>query len=104
MCHEKSIEVSERDLILAPRFPRTRRVCLAELISFQIKGLSHESRGEGPEKGKASEQVDLSLDVTSLQREKTLAEGLDVKSSHRVSKYATAAGSENFCLSQAGIR
>ena len=42
--------------------------------------------------------------MTSLQREKTLAEGLNVKSSQRVSKYATEAGSENFCLLQAAMR
>ena len=51
--------VSERDLILAPRLPRTRLMRLAELMSFQVNGLSHESRGEGPEKGKASEPADL---------------------------------------------
>ena len=53
------MEVSERDLILAPRFPRTLLMRLTELMSFQVWGLSHESRGVGPEKGKASSPVDL---------------------------------------------
>ena len=59
-CHEKSKVVSERDLILAPRFPRTRLMRLTELMSFQVWGLSQESRGDGPEKGKASSPADLS--------------------------------------------
>ena len=52
--------VSQRDLILVPRLPRTRLMRLAELMSFQVKGLSQESRGVGPENGKASEPADLS--------------------------------------------
>ena len=59
-CHGKSTVVSESDLILVPRLPRTRLMRFAQLMSFQVKGLSHESRGVGPEKGKASEPADLS--------------------------------------------
>ena len=59
-CHEKSREVSERDLILVPRFPRILLMRLTELMSFQVCGLSQESRGDGPEKGKASSPADLS--------------------------------------------
>ena len=33
-----------------------------------------------------------------------MEEGLNVKSSQRVSKYATEVGSENFCLLQAAMR
>ena len=40
----------------------------------------------------------------SLQREKILVVGLNVKSSQRESKYAAEAGSENFCLLQAAMR
>ena len=57
---KKNREVSERDLILAPRFPRILLMRLTELISFQVWGLSQESRGVGPEKGKASNPADLS--------------------------------------------
>ena len=53
-------EVSERDLILVPRFPRILLIRLTELISFHVCGLSQEPRGDGPEKGKASSPADLS--------------------------------------------
>ena len=56
---EAKREVSERDLILVPKFPRILLMCLTELMSFKVWGLSHESRGVGPEKGKASSPVDL---------------------------------------------
>ena len=59
LCQEENTEVSERDLILAPRFPRTLLMRLTELMSFHVCGLSHESRGVGPENGKASSPVDL---------------------------------------------
>ena len=59
LCQEENTEVSERDLILAPRFPLTLLIRLTELMSFQVCGLSHESRGVGPVKGKASSPVDL---------------------------------------------
>ena len=58
-CQEESKVVSERDLILVPKLRRTLLMRLAELMSFQIKGLSQESRGDGPENGKASEPADL---------------------------------------------
>ena len=57
---EAKREVSERDLILVPRFPRILLMRLTELISFHVCGLSQESRGDGPEKGKASSPADLS--------------------------------------------
>ena len=59
-CHEKSMVVSERDLILIHKLPRTCLMRLAGLMSFLVKGLSQESRGVGPENGKASEPADLS--------------------------------------------
>ena len=59
-CHELKPNESERDLILKPRLLRVWRVCLEELIIFQVKGLTQESLGTGPEKGKASAQVDRS--------------------------------------------
>ena len=103
-CHDKNTVDSERDLIRIPRLQRDRLMRLVEVISFQVCGLTHESRGVGPEKGKASAHADRSWAVTSLHMEKTFTRALTFKSSHKESNIATDSGSGNFCLSQAAMR
>ena len=54
-CHKPKKHTSDRDLILSPKLLFLRRVCLAELMIFQVTGLTQESLGTGADNGKASE-------------------------------------------------